>query len=59
MIPVQVKGKVRAHVTVAPDADAASIETIALAVPDVVKAIDGKAVQRVIVVPGRMVNVVT
>jgi leucyl-tRNA synthetase len=58
-IPVQVKGKVRAHLTVAADADAATIEAAALADPAVVKAIDGNAVQRVVVVPGRMVNVVT
>ena len=58
-IPVQVNGKVRAHITVAADADAAAIEAIALADPKVVKAIEGNAVQRVVVVPGRMVNVVT
>jgi leucyl-tRNA synthetase len=58
-IPVQVKGKVRAHITVSADADAAAIEAIALADPNVVKAIEGNAVQRVVVVPGRMVNVVT
>jgi leucyl-tRNA synthetase len=58
-IPVQVKGKVRAHITVSADADAAAIEAIALADPNVVKAIAGNAVQRVVVVPGRMVNVVT
>ncbi len=58
-IPVQVKGKVRAHLQVAADADPAAIEAAALADPAVVKAIDGKPVQRVVVVPGRMVNVVT
>ena len=58
-IPVQVKGKVRAHLKVAAEADAAAIEAAALADPAVVKAIDGKPVQRVVVVPGRMVNVVT
>ena len=58
-IPVQVKGKVRAHVTVAADADAAAIEAVALADPNVAKAIGDAPVKRVVVVPGRMVNVVT
>ena len=58
-IPVQVKGKVRAHVTVAADADAAAIEALALADPNVAKAIGDAPVKRVVVVPGRMVNVVT
>ena len=57
-IPVQVKGKVRAHIEVATDAQPAAIEAAALADPAVVKAIDGRPVQRVVVVPGRMVNVV-
>jgi leucyl-tRNA synthetase len=58
-IPVQVKGKVRAHVTVAADADPAAIEALALADPSVAKAIGDAPVKRVVVVPGRMVNVVT
>ena len=58
VIPVQVKGKVRAHIEVATDADPTAIEAAALADPAVVKAIDGRPVQRVVVVPGRMVNVV-
>ena len=58
-IPVQVKGKVRAHVTVAADADTAAIEALALADPNVAKAIGDAPVKRVVVVPGRMVNVVT
>jgi leucyl-tRNA synthetase len=58
-IPVQVKGKVRAHIEVAAGAEPAAVEAAALADPAVVKAIDGRPVQRVVVVPGRMVNVVT
>ena len=58
-IPVQVKGKVRAHVTVAADASADAIEAMALADPSVAKAIGDSTVKRVVVVPGRMVNVVT
>jgi leucyl-tRNA synthetase len=59
VIPVQVKGRVRAHIEVATDADPTAIEAVALADPAVIKAIDGRPVQRVVVVPGRMVNVVT
>jgi leucyl-tRNA synthetase len=57
-IPVQVAGKVRARVLVPADADAAAIEAVALADPAVVTALDGRTPQRVIVVPGRMVNIV-
>jgi leucyl-tRNA synthetase len=57
-IPVQVAGKVRARVLVPADADAATIEGLALADPTVVAALDGRTPQRVVVVPGRMVNIV-
>jgi leucyl-tRNA synthetase len=57
-IPVQVAGKVRARVLVPADADAAAIEAVALADPAVVTALDGRTPQRVVVVPGRMVNIV-
>jgi leucyl-tRNA synthetase len=57
-IPVQVAGKVRARITVAADADGPTTEAAALADPAVVAALAGKDVKRVVVVPGRMVNVV-
>jgi leucyl-tRNA synthetase len=56
--PVQVNGKVRGHITVAADADAAAVEAAALAEPRVDAAIAGATPKKVIVVPGRMVNVV-
>jgi leucyl-tRNA synthetase len=56
--PVQVNGKVRGHITVAADADAAAVEAAALADARVAAAIDGATPKKVIVVPGRMVNVV-
>ena len=56
--PVQVNGKVRSRITVPSDADAASVEQTALADPKVVAALDGKAPKKVIVIPGRMVNIV-
>jgi leucyl-tRNA synthetase len=57
-IPVQIAGKVKARVLVPADADPGTIETIAMADAAVVAALDGKEPKRVIVVPGRMVNVV-
>jgi leucyl-tRNA synthetase len=56
--PVQVNGKLRGHVTVAADASAADVEAAALADARIVTALDGATPKRVIVVPGRMVNVV-
>jgi leucyl-tRNA synthetase len=56
--PVQVNGKVRGKVTVAADADRAAVEAAALAEERVVAALGGAAPKKVIVVPGRMVNVV-
>ena len=55
-LPVQVNGKVRARFTLAADADAATVEAAALAA--VASFLDGKRPTKVIVVPGRMVNVV-
>jgi leucyl-tRNA synthetase len=57
-LPVQIAGKVRARIRVASDADAVTLETAALADPAVQAAIAGRPVQRVVVVPGRLVNVV-
>ena len=55
---VQVNGKRRADVRVARDADKASIEKVVLADANVQKFIGGQAIKKVIVVPGRLVNVV-
>ncbi len=56
--PVQVNGKVRGHIVVAADADPATVEATALADAKVQSAIVGATPKKVIVVPGRMVNVV-
>ncbi|NNL57288.1 MAG: class I tRNA ligase family protein, partial [Pseudomonadales bacterium] len=55
---VQVNGKVRAKLQVAADADKASIEKIAVANENAQKFIVGKTVRKVIVVPGKLVNIV-
>jgi len=55
---IQVNGKRRAEIEVAVGADAADVEALALADPDVIRALGGAAPRKVIVVPGRIVNVV-
>jgi leucyl-tRNA synthetase len=57
-LPVQINGKKRADVTVAREAGNAEIETAVLALDAVIKALDGKSPKKVIIVPGRIVNVV-
>ncbi len=55
---IQVNGKVRASVQVALDAQRAEIEAAVLALETVQKFIAGQPVRKVIVVPGKLVNVV-
>jgi leucyl-tRNA synthetase len=55
---VQVNGKLRDKITVAKDADQATVEAVALGTAKVKEQIDGKTVRKVIVVPGRLVNIV-
>ena len=55
---VQVNGKLRSKINVAINADNASIEALALADDKIVANIAGKTVRKVIVVPGRLVNIV-
>ena len=56
--PVQVNGKVRSRITVAADASPAEVEAVALADVKVVGSLDGSIPKKVIVIPGRMVNIV-
>lgn len=55
---VQVNGKVRAKLEAPADADNAALETLAMAEENVRKFIDGNTVRKVIVVPGKLVNIV-
>ncbi len=57
-IVVQVNGKVRAKVHVPSAADNETIEAAAMAQENVTRFIEGKTVRKVIVVPGRLVNIV-
>ena len=56
--PVQVNGKVRASFQIAKTADKAAVEAAALALEDVQRFLNGAAPKKIIVVPGRIVNIV-
>jgi len=55
---VQIQGKVRARLEVAPDISEADLEAAALADETVVRALDGKTVRKVIVRAPKLVNIV-
>lgn len=55
---VQVNGKLRSRVTVAADLSKEDIEKVALDDENVQRHTDGKTVRKVIVVPGKLVNIV-
>ncbi len=57
-IVVQVNGKLRGRVSVAADADKETLEAAAMADDNVRKFLAGKDIKKVIVVPGRLVNIV-
>jgi leucyl-tRNA synthetase len=58
VIVIQVNGKVRGKVTVAADAGEEEVREAALAEENVVRFTSGKTVRKVVVIPGRLVNVV-
>ena len=55
---IQIKGKVRGSLDVPADADKATLERLALESDVAAKWLEGKAPSRVIVVPGKLVNLV-
>ena len=55
---LQVSGKMRGAIRVPANADRSAIEAAALAAPEFLRFADGKPAKKVIVVPGRLVNVV-
>ncbi|MCA9292939.1 MAG: leucine--tRNA ligase [Phycisphaerales bacterium] len=57
-VAVQILGKVKAKIMAPTGADEKSLETAALADERIVKLLEGKTVRKVIVVPGRLVNIV-
>ncbi|MGW5385519.1 leucine--tRNA ligase [Nocardia sp. NPDC003963] len=56
--PIQVNGKVRSRIQVDVEADQAAIEAAALADEKIAALLGGKAPRKLIVVPGRLVNIV-
>jgi leucyl-tRNA synthetase len=57
-VPVQVNGKLRAVVRLLPDADSEAMQQAAMAEGKVQAAIAGKQVVKVVVVPGKLINIV-
>jgi leucyl-tRNA synthetase len=57
-IAVQVAGKLRDTLTVAKDASREELEAAALASDKIIRTLAGAAPKKVIVVPGRLVNIV-
>ena len=57
-LAVQVNGKLRGNIEVDIDADKETIEAAALADSNAQRFTDGKTVRKIIVVPGRLVNIV-
>ena len=57
-LPIQVNGKRRAEISVPKDMPKEEVEKLALAQETVIRAMDGAPPKKVIVVPGRIVNVV-
>lgn len=57
-VAVQINGKRRAELTINKSATSEEVELLALKLDNVIRAIDGKPVRRVIVVPQRIVNIV-
>jgi leucyl-tRNA synthetase len=57
-VPVQINGKLRGKVSVPANIDQATLQAIALADPRIRALIEGKQILKVIVVPGKLVNIV-
>jgi leucyl-tRNA synthetase len=57
-IAVQVNGKLRDTLTVAKDMDKDALQALALSSDKIIRTLDGATPKKVIVVPGRLVNIV-
>ena len=57
-IPIQIKGKVKSRITIAADSDEAAMEAAALADPKIQELIGDADIRKVIVIPGKLVNIV-
>jgi leucyl-tRNA synthetase len=57
-IAVQVNGKIRERINVSADADQATVQSAAMALPKIAAEVAGRAPRKVIYVKGRLVNVI-
>ncbi len=57
-LPIQINGKRRSEIAVPTDMPASEVEKLVLADEAVIRALDGAAPKKLIVVPGRIVNIV-
>ena len=57
-VVIQVNGKLRGKIDVARDAARDDVERLALAEPNVARHLTGKTIRKVVVIPGKLVNVV-
>ena len=57
-LPVQVLGKTRGKITVAPDADEATVVAAAMALDAVKAQVEGKTLRKVVYKPGRILNLI-
>jgi leucyl-tRNA synthetase len=57
-IPIQINGKIRARITASVSATGKELEQAALADPRVKKYLEGGTVRKIIVVPGKLINIV-
>jgi leucyl-tRNA synthetase len=57
-VPVQINGKLRSKITVPADTNQAGLQAAALADARIRELLEGKQVRKVIVVPGKLVNIV-
>ncbi len=58
MMAIQINGKLRGNIEVEASADANTVESLALAHENVKKFLEGMSVKKMIVVPGRLINIV-
>jgi len=59
VLPIQINGKRRGELSVARGLDPAAVEKIVLADAEVQSKLEGQAVRKIIVVPDRIINIVT
>jgi leucyl-tRNA synthetase len=58
-IVVQINGKTRARLNVATNADEETLKKAALTLPKIAESIAGKEIRKVVIVPNKLVNIVT